>query len=1020
MLQLRTIINNEKRYLDLYQDEDIFLDYSFAEIQDITSKNSSFTRSFTLPGSKNNNDIFQHYYDLNSSLTDYDIRSVFEASLEQNGYELMRGYIRLEKVTVDVTNVIYSVVFFSNVGLLTTNIGDKLLADIDYSSLDHEYTLDNIISSLYDTDFSGGTQPYNDGRVMYVLAGFGYDYDDTNNVIKSSTPIIDYQNGLTPGYFDNIGSPLRYYYLKPAIQIKWLYEKIFSEAGFRINSDFFNTSYFKRYFLPLAFSTDSLYLSQSIKPEFYFLNDTRSGGTITYSSNTWTDLTTSGSTTLYRGLQLPEIVNNIDAHQLSNYTFRVPSDGTYTLRISYGGFNSERIPESVDLTSYFRGYLHQIELGGANGWSGTTLFSTPVISIAPGGGFSRTDTVTVFLSANYNYSLDMDLDDGIGFTEINYYSLEIIDGPRIIVGDVDLGLELPPDEYTQMDFISGINKRFNLVVVPDLDEENTFTVEPIIDFIGKGETIDWSRKLDYNSPLTISPTTQVINGTLYYNSAKDEDYGNQEFTKATNVVYGSRFKQLDTRYKNSKIEFVDGFSNAVDDVLNNLSRPSITIPIFYITKETNNEGEVLFNYVARKTIPRLLFRGLNLPAYNVGYISDGTGTTVNNFYIENQVIDMYPLFNRFITYPFGVSGLTHSINYNKEHRFSPIEFDFSDTEDAYTVYYEDYINDLTDIDSKILVAKFYLTPEEIAELKGDERIFINGNYYRINRISKYNMTSPGITEVELIKMTRSYEPHRKRCYLLRACDDPADVIYTNTDLNFTLYAYVGKKVKIGEFCYEIEEDICRDDVTYTQLTIPFQNNSFLPLLYDDCGCNTPISSVDIYNDYEIPPQPPIPTPSVSDYYYYIVEKCGEQAQLLARSTTYYPVGTGVKTAASGDICGFIFSIVTIVNNNDITSTYTNCAECESTYVTPTVTPTLTPTPTVTPTATIPSVFSYYYQAQDCDNPLLFTVVGSNTFYPIGRILKLNTGRCAEIVGTDVGPHLTTVVGSYLTCEACPR
>lgn len=83
-------------------------------------------------------------------------------------------------------------------------------------------------------------------------------------------------------------------------------------------------------------------------------------------------------------------------------------------------------------------------------------------------------------------------------------------------------------------------------------------------------------------------------------------------------------------------------------------------------------------------------------------------------------------------------------------------------------------------------------------------------------------------------------------------------------------------------------------------------------------------------------------------------------------------------------------------------------------------PTPTPTMTSTPSATIPTEFTYYYQVQDCDNPLLFTVVGSNTFYPIGRILRLNNGSCAEIVGTDLGPHFFTVIGSYLTCESCPR
>jgi len=235
MLYLRTIINGEKRFIDLFPDEDIFTDYSFAEIQDVTVKNSPYTKSFTIPGSKNNNDIFQHYYNFNTALTDYDVRNVFEASFEVDGYEVFTGYLRLENANITVTEVEYNVVFYSQVGLLSADIGDKVLAQLNFSGLSFPYSPDIVIDTLYDQDFSGNTQPLGT-ELMYMLANYGYDYDDDLNIISGSTPIIDYRSGSVPGYFDYIGSPLRYYYLKPAVQVKWLYEKIFSEAGYNINS----------------------------------------------------------------------------------------------------------------------------------------------------------------------------------------------------------------------------------------------------------------------------------------------------------------------------------------------------------------------------------------------------------------------------------------------------------------------------------------------------------------------------------------------------------------------------------------------------------------------------------------------------------------------------------------------------------------------------------------------------------------------------------------------------------------
>ena len=62
MLQIRTVVNSELKYLDLFTDEEITMEVSFNELQDITKKNSPFSKTFKLPGSNNNNDIFFIYF----------------------------------------------------------------------------------------------------------------------------------------------------------------------------------------------------------------------------------------------------------------------------------------------------------------------------------------------------------------------------------------------------------------------------------------------------------------------------------------------------------------------------------------------------------------------------------------------------------------------------------------------------------------------------------------------------------------------------------------------------------------------------------------------------------------------------------------------------------------------------------------------------------------------------------------------------------------------------------------------
>lgn len=951
MLQLRVILDGTIDFVDLYGDEGINFNYSFAEIQDITKKNSNFSQSFSVPGSKKNNQIFNHFYDLNSVNLDYDVRRAIDATLVFQGQEIFKGYIRLNSVTTQKRKIVYNITFYANVGKAITNIGDKFLFDLDYSDLGHPYNEEVILESLYDTDFSGGTEPYNDGRVYFLLAQYGYEYDEDGNVQTSSTPIIDYRNGIEPGYFDSISTPLRYYYLKPAIQIKWMYEQIFYQAGFNINSDFFNTAYFERFFLPLTFNKDSLYLSQAIKPCFAFDNDNQISGTqITLSAITWQGAPFTGvSQNLYRVQQLPETCNNINAHQFSNYSFRVPTDGFYNIKFTAKGYNSELVKDSVFLDAEFRVNFNEI-VTGPNGLSGSTLFAFPSINtyrgVPAGYTFQVGKVFTVYLSSLYDYSWDLEIDHGIGVAIFTQFGMEILDGPRFIIGDVDYKQEFPPNEIKQIDFISSINKAFNLIVVEDKTKENTFRVEPLIDFIGKGETLDWTYKVDRDSNIQLEPTTNIFNGTLNYQNSLDRDYGNNEFNKRSNKIFGTRQINLDQDFKNNDIIFNFITGNRIDITLNNLSVPNVTVPVYFVTIENDNEGVVELSFNARKTLPNLSFRGLNLPAKNVGFINASGTTTVNNFYLEQNLVNMFPISNRYTTYPFGITGFTHAINFDKRDRFDLVEYDFSQSEDFYDIYYNEYKEDLTNEENRVYRAVVYLTPQEIQNLVGNEKILIDNTPFRINKITNYSLLKPSKANVELIKLTVDYTPHRKKCYTLTACDDPADIIYTNTDLNYTIWAYVGKKVKIGEFCYEIEEITCDDSYPYERIEVPFQNNSFIPLFYDDCDCLIPIDDVDITNDFVTPPVP-TPTPSSgSTFYYYIIESCEIAEQALIRSTILLQIGSGIFYRGE---CWFVFAQTSLVNTNDYTGPYfDDCVDCINNPPTPTPTASITPTPTPTP------------------------------------------------------------------------
>jgi len=72
--------------------------------------------------------------------------------------------------------------------------------------------------------------------------------------------------------------------------------------------------------------------------------------------------------------------------------------------------------------------------------------------------------------------------------------------------------------------------------------------------------------------------------------------------------------------------------------------------------------------------------------------------------------------------------------------------------DAYRTYWATYLNSLYDVDARKLTCNVYLKPTEIQDIALNDKIFIDGQYYRINSISGANLSRRASVEVELIKV----------------------------------------------------------------------------------------------------------------------------------------------------------------------------------------------------------------------------------------------------------------------------
>ena len=150
-----------------------------------------------------------------------------------------------------------------------------------------------------------------------------------------------------------------------------------------------------------------------------------------------------------------------------------------------------------------------------------------------------------------------------------------------------------------------------------------------------------------------------------------------------------------------------------------------------------------------------------------GFTSTYTGTTRVNgiFYSRSNTVQLANS-ERFNYYPYasefvGLLGQeTESIMYGPP---NTLYYNYSYDTDAtypdlglYKKYWSNYISEIQNSDSKIYTAFFNLNEADINQFKFSDLIFVDGNYYRINKIN-YNATSDDTTKVELLKLERIQE-----------------------------------------------------------------------------------------------------------------------------------------------------------------------------------------------------------------------------------------------------------------------
>jgi len=244
-------INQKLQLADTFKDETISLTQSIKNTKDIGKILTNFTKSFTLPASKKNNKIFNHFYRADVQ-NGFDARLLVPANIKLNGIDFENGKIRLLGVKMkDNKPNSYKVSFVGNTVSLKVIFGADQLSDLPYlDAYNHTYSYTNIRNYMED-----GFNPTGDGtgsttypELMYPFIStsknrYYYNTDETDNSQPHIPNVRNIFNDGTPASNDHQDyRAIQFFDLKPAIKVYNILKAIEEKYGFTFSNDFFRVN----------------------------------------------------------------------------------------------------------------------------------------------------------------------------------------------------------------------------------------------------------------------------------------------------------------------------------------------------------------------------------------------------------------------------------------------------------------------------------------------------------------------------------------------------------------------------------------------------------------------------------------------------------------------------------------------------------------------------------------------------------------------------------------------------------
>ena len=796
MVQLRVENNGEYIFLDLYDTEPIKLTLS---IEDITSTEarSVFSRSFRVPSTGKNNQFFDFAFLVEG--VDFDVTQRKSATILVDGAEFKSGHVRLQRIIRNKSkdSIEYEIVFMGETRDFATALSDKRLTDLDLSEYDHPLDYAHVTDSWQAYPEGGLTDGLFNGDILYPLIDFG----DTEG-----QGYIGYTGNTADGGFNHTQNAITAGRFKPMIRAKALWDKIFEEAGFTYTSNIANSPDFTQLYVS-AFGNDPG-------------KDTNNGSANELNAALTNDYYISGIDTI---LWDNEILDPSDNYNPTTGAYTVPGNGTYTINVRVdgdtraeagGGVIKARIMKNGVLLG--TEYSLNIASNDSRRWLALMSFT---------GLLALNDEITVEVEEAG------DIDRTIVY---NTSYFKVPSAP----GDVGFA-SLFDDDYKQVDFIKDMITKFRLVLAPDKNNSKNFIVETWSDYIGSGELYDWTDKVDHNKDFVIEPVFFAQSDRLRFEDKADGDwlntlnedkfketFGTLRFDSGNDLLIGER--KIETGFAPTPITQIRGAADS-----------NFLIPLIHTHETEDVDSVTVLKHEPIKPITRLLFyNGLFTQAKDTAWPSnEGRWFFYNEATLTNVGQTQFPMVSYWQNFDAvtGPGDTSVNLNWQIEDGYANphASFNYTGGIGMFDRFWSDYIQSVYNKFARKVTCYVVLETVDTLRLSFDDVIFIDGTYYRPEKVTDIIVGERSVAKVELIKILNyqldqplpglemiSMDPGSEigtggdqpvdggsqvttNYYVIRTCANPGDPIVASYAGTLTQGQSVTTTADGGVTCYEV-------------------------------------------------------------------------------------------------------------------------------------------------------------------------------------------------------------------------